>query len=310
MTQNTESPNKWVVEAAGAAANSKAAEKLSNAIENTVGLGQNIIDYIAGPKRIQAIGEARVAVRLAEGKSLLKLQEQEEALKQRTADRLLRAEMRNQQNIESITAQAFKALPKDDSAVSDTPASDDFINLFFEESKGIGNEQMQQLWGKLLAGEVTSPGSFHTKTLRVLKDMRPEDALVFSRLCNLSLNVGGPTPIIFNLDDDIYKKFCPNFTQIMQLEALGLIRFDTVGGFTWAPFQMETPLHISYGHSLALIRFAYPKLQLGRVLYTEAGLQIAQISQKKEEPEFFNYVIEKWRKDGHHIDTLPIPSAT
>lgn len=149
----------------------RAAEKLADTI-------RHVVDIAVGPKRIRARAQAQAdsAVILAEGRT--EVQE----IEARAVERLRKRETRRQQNIESITVKALKALPPPEQ-ISDTPVSEDWTSRFFEECQDISDEQMQQIWARIMAGEVARPGSFAPKTLSVVRDLTKDDATLFANLC-------------------------------------------------------------------------------------------------------------------------------
>jgi hypothetical protein len=87
-------------------------------------------------------------------------------IRMRMNERLEKQEVRRQRNIESIATKAAHALPPPDreQEVSDKPVNEDWTTRFFQECQDISDEQMQQLWARILAGEVTKPGSFAPRT--------------------------------------------------------------------------------------------------------------------------------------------------
>ena len=101
--------------------------------------------------------------------------------------RLLTREVEGQLNTEAVAEQALLLLPD---TVSDIPVSEDWRRKFFIEVENICDHDLQLLWGKVLAGEVTVPGSYSLRTLEVLKHLSKEDAEVFRQACNLSFADG------------------------------------------------------------------------------------------------------------------------
>ena len=57
----------------------------------------------------------------------------------------------------------------------------DWTARFFEDVKYITSENMQQIWAKILAGEVEKPGRTSLHTLATLKNMTQHDAELFSK---------------------------------------------------------------------------------------------------------------------------------
>ena len=83
-------------------------------------------------------------------------------------------EQKRQSNIESVVQQA--ALELGDTEVEDHQIDHDWTARFFSDVQDVSSEQMQELWGKILAGEVTSPGSTSIRTLSILKNLNQDAA--------------------------------------------------------------------------------------------------------------------------------------
>lgn len=111
-------------------------------------------------------------------------------LVQRAESRFLFQEMKKQQNIESVIEVAHSSLEKV-SSVSATPVDSDWISTFFDSVANVSNEDMQLLWGKVLAGEVEHPGSFSLRTLNVLKNLTQKEASIFCEISPYILRCPG-----------------------------------------------------------------------------------------------------------------------
>lgn len=127
--------------------------------------------------RRNAKAKADAALILAQGKT------QRREFLMRAAHRMAFIETRRQQVIESIVGQARRQLPV---AVSEEPVSEDWMVQFFECAKDVGDKEMQVLWAKILAGEVTAPGKYSRRTLEVLKTLDRRDAVAFTQYCSVS----------------------------------------------------------------------------------------------------------------------------
>lgn len=73
----------------------------------------------------------------------------------------------------------------------------DWFFSFTELAEHIYTPSMQELWGKILAVELTRPGSFSLTSLQLLKGLTQKDAQIFQRACRLaSRKQGGLVPKI------------------------------------------------------------------------------------------------------------------
>ena len=57
------------------------------------------------------------------------------------------------------------------------------MTRFINSVEDISSENMQKLWGKILAGEILEPSTFSYKTLECMRNLSKKDAELFERLC-------------------------------------------------------------------------------------------------------------------------------
>ncbi len=104
-------------------------------------------------------------------------------LAERAQRRLLMQTERQQLNLERIILLAQDYCPEHVSAQEVDP---DWFQQFCELILDVSNGNMQQLWAKILAGEIASPGKFSLKTLHALKRMSYKEAVALQQAANLS----------------------------------------------------------------------------------------------------------------------------
>ena len=73
-------------------------------------------------------------------------------------------------NVSSIGSIA-EQVAGDKEVPSDRDIDSDFAESFFDAAKNVSSEELQELWGRVLAGEVERPGSISTPTLEILKTL-------------------------------------------------------------------------------------------------------------------------------------------
>ena len=296
-TEPKDSKGVIIAQATKAMVNSKATKKLADAVGGFMQLPQNVFEHIVGPERIIAIGKAKAEVAVVEAKAKSEI----DVIKAEAADYLRTHEMRKAVHRRAILAEAQKALPPPDQTVSDEVVSEDFIHQFFDEFDGISDPEVHKIVGRLLANEVVHPGSFPRRTMRVLKDLESSNFAVFSSLCRFNWNFGFPVPVIFETSDEIYKKNGINFSQLSELETLGLISFGQIAGYEKQ--EMPTLSHFTYDDHLVefWLKEGVTKLALGMVLLTDSGRRLAPLTCSTPVPDFLEYAIGKWQNDGHQI---------
>ncbi len=130
--------------------------------------------------------------------------------------RLASQEIRKQENIESIIEQTCELLDNDD-PVSDEAIDMDWFDRFIDSVGYIGDKELQYIWAKILAREIKQPGSYSFRTLRVLRDLSPKEAELFTK--TYPINLKG---CIIN-DDELFEKHNITYTDILTLADSGLI---------------------------------------------------------------------------------------
>lgn len=116
---------------------------------------------------------------------------------------------------------------KDKSRNHSEPYDFDWFIRFFEYSSIIGDEQMQLLWAKILAGEVQAARSTSLTLLHALSMMQREQALAFcniSQFAFLDINEKLAHPLIFvSTNRKTYENEGITPASLKELERLGLV---------------------------------------------------------------------------------------
>lgn len=120
-------------------------------------------------------------------------------LVQRALNRYFEEAVRGQPRIDQTIAKALNeipTLPPGDDASSEI--DDDWLSLWGRLAETKSNEDMQELFAKVLAREACRPGSFSPTTLQLLSIMTPYVAKKFETLCRMSFWNGGGAIVILN----------------------------------------------------------------------------------------------------------------
>lgn len=108
----------------------------------------------------------------------------------RAERRLDFTERRRQDNIENITAVAATQLTGE-TVVGDDSPGEDWIARFFTSAQDINSKQMQDLWGRILSGEIKRPGSFSLRTIDFIRNISNSEAELFERVGRLAFRTNG-----------------------------------------------------------------------------------------------------------------------
>ena len=134
--------------------------------------------------------------------------------------RLSFQEEKRQANTESVVRGA--AAEVGEKQVQAHDVDHDWTARFFAEVQDVSSEKMQQIWAKILAGEVETPGSTSMQTLSILKNMSQRDAELFERVAPFIIGD-------FVLTDDSTKEISgfPSYSDFMKLSHHNLMHLES-----------------------------------------------------------------------------------
>ncbi len=262
---------------------SKPATLLVKKISNATGV-------LYEPRRIRKIAKAKADAALIEAKSEIEITD----LHRRAARRWIEEEAQRQKNIEDITA---KAVPQLNENAKPDSIEDDWIVDFFDKCRIVSDNEMQELWSRILAGEANAPGTYSKRTVHFLSDLGKDEAALFVKLCGFGWQIGNVVPLVFDHDAEIYERQGINFSTLIHLESIGLIQFNHLTGFV----RQKAPKSFAvfyYGRKLIL---EMPNdtdntLELGKVLLTRVGQELAPICGSMPVEGFWEYVKDQWKQ--------------
>lgn len=208
--------------------------------------------------KIESKTEAFRTVDAAITQSAAKIAGGSQIYAERALDQLVRKSYRQLENKEAVSVAMLEDLrgnPSNGSGATDseatqtqpTPIDDDWLNVFERYAEDASTERMQKLWGRVLAGEVRTPGRYAMRTLRFLSEFSQADALSFSLFCEHSF--GDIAPKSLAIPEN--KK---DIRDILNLEAAGLVQGSSGLGLTVTKkfneagiaFMREGPLGILF----------------------------------------------------------------
>ena len=120
---------------------------------------------------------------------------------QRAGNKFAEKIIREQINLDRVSAAAINELQQSESDGStdqstdsgeEKTISDDFLNSFEEEARQKSTEDMQLLFGRILAGEIRKPGTYSIRTVKILGQLDQDAAILLKKLCSVCVVHGDP----------------------------------------------------------------------------------------------------------------------
>lgn len=190
--------------------------------------------------------------------------------------------IREQRNLESIIAVAAEALPSSEQ-LSAQPVEEDWTAQFCDSARMQSDQYLRELWGRLLAGEITAPGSYSKRTLNVLMSLSRREAELFA----------AAGTYVWEFDDEALalahtRTFGIAQDVVRTMQDSGLFAFGPHQGRQQVFFRSENPMHLRYCENKYV---AVPKLGVGQrdvlaIRLTKAGRELVSISESKPDKTF------------------------
>lgn len=218
--------------------------------------------------------------------------------------------LRKQENIEAIMEKTFSFF---ENMQIDKRPDFDWLNRYISLADNVSNNTMQDLWAKILASELSRPGLYSLKALKVFRDMSITDAKLLAKACSLAVkdqskkNIRIITgsyqqPGLFNFLSKDRQQFINlgtfglNYADILSLADNNLI------------FQQESELSITtksekfnfyYNNMPLKLSSKKNNVALQFYKFTPIGTELANLITDKPNDDFFAILKQQL---NHHFD--------
>jgi len=279
---------------------SKAIAKLIDVISKGIGTYYK-------PKAIRKEAEAEAykieTIARAEAKATLIRGEAEIELLTRAKERIYNQEVRRQENLESVAEKSLKYLPNE---ISDRPVDPDWRTRFFNKAQDISVEEMQEMWARILAGEVAKPGSISARTLEVVSNLSAVEAQKFQIACSLSSS----HQLIWKLRNrGAFEEFGLTYGDLMLLREAGLvhagdnlIRLAPVIPNIGSAFQV---IGVDLYQNKNVKHPGQTKYKLKQVAFTRAGQELCKLIDTPLNATYRDALIKAWQAEGYKVSKFP-----
>ncbi len=207
-------------------------------------------------------------------------------LMQRAGTRLVLQETVKQHNIESVIDNAYDILDKEE-ICSEEPVEQGWITRFFDSVADISDEDLQKLWGKVLAGEITQPKSYSLRTLETLKNLSKHEAELFQKIVPYIVIMSGH--LFLPSNTDLLQKYGVAYGEIMHLDECGLI--NSGGLVSLNPFVSNNEYVSLHNGSKLMMAYGLAsnqvKISIGEFALTGAGKELYSILSDVSNDEYF-----------------------
>lgn len=245
------------------------------------------------PYQITRVAKAEAEAERIRAESQLQISD----LQRRAFYRWLDEEARKQRNIEEITR---GALPQLGDKSQPEKVEDDWIVNFFDKCRLISDDEMQRLWSRVLAGEANVPGCYSKRTVNFLSSLDKADADLFTQLCTFTWVIESLVPLVYDFGGEIYEKHRITFESLIHLDSIGLIQLEHLMNFKSSGLpKIFTASYYGREVELEFQKGPENEIEVGSVLFTKIGTELAPICGAQPDAEFYEYVLSKWKQLGY-----------
>jgi uncharacterized repeat protein (TIGR03899 family) len=225
-------------------------------------------------------------------------------IEDRTVKRARLSQLRKQKNIESITQKTLSYCADFELGQR---TDHDWLSRYIALSEEVSNPTMQDLWAKILSGELTKPGSFSFKALQVFRDMSIYDAKLLAKACSLAIKepnkkgirlISGiyQQPGMFNFFSKQRQQHCNlsnfglNYTDLLALAENHLIYIQESESSLIGKGEV---LQFNYNGLTLTLMAKKANVSLQFYKFTPIGAELAHLISDKSNDEFFEYLKNK-----------------
>lgn len=162
---------------------------------------------------------ARSMVNSALAEKVSQIASQDHDLLERAANSMIAKMYRSQLNRDAVASVAVRELVSVPPSDESPGPSDDWMNVFERHAESATSDQLRELFGRLLAGEVRHPGEISPATLRFVSDI---DARLAKLVQDTLPYATKPHGYVF------YRAIEPRlgYSDLIMLDQMGFWRFD------------------------------------------------------------------------------------
>lgn len=232
-----------------------------------------------------------------------------------------------QVNLNKVAEHAVEDLQKEKSADSQEDTgklSEDWLNAFEVEAGNMSSEQMQRLFGRILAGEIRRPATFSMRTLKVIAQLDNKAARLFALLCSHAVSLVALPPLgVYdvrvlalggNASSNALASFGLGFSELNLLQEYGLIITDFN---SYMDYQAAVAVDRQLG---AAMRFqgewcclkrsdgaARTELRLTGVRLTAAGQELSSVVESEPVDSYKQKLTSYFNSLGYTVEPAPSP---
>lgn len=195
--------------------------------------------------------------------------------------------LNNQKNIAEI---AINSAKEETDFTEKSGVNREWFERFMDSAGFVSDEMVQNIWGKILGKEFEEPGSTPSNMIRILSEITPAYAQAFRKICSMQMIIVGlnengtikyarkDVVVPYTENEEKFHELGLTFAVFNELETLGLIKLDTLGGYVSTGIIEQHVLLYVDGETLEIDEYKRNEIPSGNVMLTAAGQCLQNIT--------------------------------
>lgn len=218
----------------------------------------------------------------------------------------MKKDLKRIKNQKAVAEIAFREAKVGTDFSEESGVDEEWFERYMDAAKFVSSEEMQLIWGKILAGEFEKPGSTPPNMIRVLSEITPELAQAFQKICSMGVSVTelkennqvnewGTINIVpyFSNIERLEKKGI-SFKILNELDSLGIIKFSYEREFG-SSFSFPKLL-LFFDNEFEIVE--EESLPIGNVMFTSVGNALFKIIEPVKIEGYHEMIKEYLLKKG------------
>jgi len=206
-------------------------------------------------------------------------------------------ETKRQNNLEHIADLSVDYLNDE---VGEEPIEDEWIHRFINNAQDISDEDMQDVWAKILAGNINKPGSYSTRTLEILKTITKAEAEIFQKLVNLCFM----DKFVIKLDyaENSLPDYDIAYYELLILRTAGLLQVSDMlkNNFT-VPIYPNWKGIPTHDCTLNIRHKTERWVEFNTMIMTPSGCELSKLIEAVPNANYLKAVVEQYEKKGFEV---------
>ena len=220
-----------------------------------------------------------------------------DSLSKIVSTQLVAGEIQKEINVSKSLLIAEDILAADQSEPTKENVEADWLTRWRDSAATSSSEQLQDLWGRILAGEIKSPGSYSLRTIEFIKNLTQKEASKIQKIFSYAFGNGITNQ---QLKDEL------NFTFLSEMQSLGIISgVESIGLTSTFTSLKDNKFYYYHLYNKKVMEIEHDdqkkELKLSVILLTPLGNELRSLCPETIDGVYLDYVIATIKSQGFKI---------